>query len=65
MKYVITEKETGTQHIFTTFLEVLHYIDKWYGDDETSIELKYKTFMEHHKQEIVDFGETVDLGSQE
>jgi hypothetical protein len=56
MKYVITENETGVTQIFDTFIDVMKYIDKWHGDDETSTELKYKKFHEYHSTTILDLG---------
>ena len=56
MKYVITENGTGIQHIFNTFTDVMNYIDKWYGNDETSPELRYKSFIEYHSASVLDLG---------
>jgi len=53
MRYVITEKQTGTQHIFTSFLDVMEHIQKWHGDTEMSDEQKHKTFIEYHRMEII------------
>tara|TARA_R110000868_G_scaffold102013_1_gene280870 strand:- start:628 stop:789 length:162 start_codon:yes stop_codon:yes gene_type:complete len=53
MKYVITEKQTGTQHIFTSFLDVMEHVQKWYGDDETSLESQFNAFIKHHLTEII------------
>jgi hypothetical protein len=53
MRYVITEKQTGTQHIFITFKEVMEYIEKWHGDTEMSDVQKQNTFIERHRMEII------------
>jgi hypothetical protein len=53
MRYIITEKQTGTQHIFTSFLDVMEHVQKWHGDNETSLDSQFKAFMEHHLTEII------------
>ena len=53
MKYVIVEKETGTQHIFETFAKALEYIDEWCGKLEMSDEQKYNAFVEYHQTFVI------------
>jgi hypothetical protein len=53
MKYVIIENETGTQHIFETFTEVMKYIETWHGDTEMSEEQKTNIFIQHHQTFVI------------
>ena len=53
MKYVIIENETGTQHIFESFSEVMKYIEAWHGDTEMSDEQKTNAFIQNHKTFVI------------